>query len=167
MQQPQLGQIGLYEIDNEIGRSSSAVVYRALNTSLQYPVALKVLRSGFAHNRAVARYFIAEGQDGMRLIHPNIVRVYDAGQSDEVAFIAQSLVEGMTLAQQMERQDTTIFTPGCDPDLRRHCQGVGICARTRTRPRQPKAIEHLSHPAWACADIRLSCGKPGWYLAPT
>ncbi len=104
MQQPLLGQVGLYEIDTEIGRSSSAAVYRALNTSLQYSVALKVLRSGFAHNRAVSRYFIAEGQDGMRLIHPNIVRVYDAGQNDGVAFIAQSLVAGVTLAQQLERQ---------------------------------------------------------------
>lgn len=94
--------IGVYEVGEEIGRGTVAVVYRAVDTLYDREVALKVLHPYFAHYFSFVRHFIAEGREGMRLRHPNIVQVFDAGQSDGVAFIAQELLLGGTLADMVQ-----------------------------------------------------------------
>ena len=63
-------QVGLYLIGEEISRGASAVFYHATNVTFQYKVALKVLHPALSEDEAVVRYFIAEGQDATRLIHP-------------------------------------------------------------------------------------------------
>lgn len=94
--------IGVYQLGEEIGRGNVAVVYRATDTLYDREVALKVLHPYFAHYLSFVRYFIAEGREGMRLRHPNIVQVFDAGQSDGVAYIAQELITGGTLADMIQ-----------------------------------------------------------------
>lgn len=91
--------IGLYQLEEEISRGYTSVVYRAVNVTFQYKVALKVLHPELKDDDAIVRYFVAEGQDAAQLIHPNIVRVYDAGLSDGFACIAQAYVDGLTLTQ--------------------------------------------------------------------
>jgi serine/threonine-protein kinase len=98
----ELQQIGVYQLGEEIGRGNVAVVYRATDTLYDREVALKVLHPYFAHYLSFVRHFIAEGREGMRLRHPNIVQVYDAGQSDGVAYIAQELITGGTLADMIQ-----------------------------------------------------------------
>lgn len=95
-------QVGLYEIGEEIGRGHAAVVYRATDTLYDREVALKVLHPYFAHYLSFARHFIAQGREGMRLRHPNIVQVFDAGQSEGVAYIAQELFTGGSLADMIQ-----------------------------------------------------------------
>lgn len=97
--QPDLNRVGLYLIEDKIGRGSSAMIYRAHNGTFQYQVALKVLHTSLQDDPDIVRYFVAEVQSGTRLIHPNIVRVYDSGVSDGVACVAQAYVDGITLAQ--------------------------------------------------------------------
>ncbi len=94
--------IGVYQVGEEIGRGSVAVVYRAVDRLYDREVALKVLHPYFAHYLSFVRHFIAEGREGMRLRHPNIVQVFDAGQSDGIAFIAQELLLGGTLADMVQ-----------------------------------------------------------------
>jgi hypothetical protein len=91
-------EIGVYRLAEEIGRGNAAVVYRATDTLYDREVALKVLHPYFAHYLAYVRHFVTEGREGMRLRHPNIVPVFDAGLDDGVAYIAQELVSGGTLA---------------------------------------------------------------------
>jgi eukaryotic-like serine/threonine-protein kinase len=98
----ELQQIGVYQLGEEIGRGNVAVVYRATDTLYDREVALKVLHPYFAHYLSFVRHFIAEGREGMRLRHPNIVQVLDAGQSDGVAYIAQELITGGTLADMIQ-----------------------------------------------------------------
>ena len=100
-------QVGLYLIGEEISRGASAVFYHATNVTFQYKVALKVLHPALSEDEAVVRYFIAEGQDATRLIHPNIVRVYDAGLSDGYACIAQAYMDGLTITQTMRNRGRT------------------------------------------------------------
>jgi serine/threonine-protein kinase len=59
-------------------------------------VAVKVIRPDGADRDALAR-FAAEGQLLARLTHPNVVRVYEAGQADGVPFLCMEYVEGTTL----------------------------------------------------------------------
>lgn len=101
---PALERVGLYEIEEEISRSNTATIYRAINITFQYQVALKVLRAPLQEDPAILRYFVAEGQDGMRLIHPNIVRIYDAGLSDGVACIAQAYMEDCILSDILQNR---------------------------------------------------------------
>ncbi len=97
-------QIGPYQIVEEIGRGDIAIVYRATDTIYQRPVALKVLPAYFAHNLAFIRYFVSEGRDAMRLQHPNIVPVFDAGHADGFNYIAQELMPAGTLADLIKTQ---------------------------------------------------------------
>ncbi|MCX6050763.1 MAG: protein kinase [Chloroflexi bacterium] len=97
-------QIGPYQIIEEIGRGDIAIVYRATDTIYQRPVALKVLPAYFAHNLAFIRYFVSEGRDAMRLQHPNIVPVFDAGHADNFNYIAQELMPAGTLADLIKAQ---------------------------------------------------------------
>lgn len=95
-------QVGPYQLAEEIGRGSVAVVYRATDTLYDRAVAIKVLHPYFAHYLAFVRHFIAEGREAARLRHPNILQVFDAGQADGVAYIAQELVTGGTLADMVQ-----------------------------------------------------------------
>src|SRR5262249_38751497 len=71
-----------YEILGELGRGGMGVVYRAVQTSLRRPVALKMLREGvLAGSDAVAR-FRREAETVARLRHPNVVHLYEIGAWD-------------------------------------------------------------------------------------
>lgn len=94
-------QIGPYRLVAEIGHGEISLVYRATDTLYERTVALKVLRGHVAQDLVLARYFVNAGRESMRLRHPNIVRVYDAGQADGLFYIAMDLVEGMTLEQHL------------------------------------------------------------------
>ncbi|MCC6458460.1 MAG: serine/threonine-protein kinase [Caldilineaceae bacterium] len=90
-------QIGPYRLVAEIGHGEIGLVYRATDTLYERPVALKVLRAHVAQDLVLARHFVSAGREGMRLRHPNIVRVYDAGQADGIFYVAMDFVGSMTL----------------------------------------------------------------------
>lgn len=90
-------QIGPYRLVAEIGHGEIGLVYRAIDTLYERTVALKVLRTHVAQDLVLARHFVSAGREAMRLRHPNIVRVYDAGQADGLFYVAMDLVAGSTL----------------------------------------------------------------------
>ena len=90
-------QIGPYRLVAEIGYGEIGVVYRAVDTLYERPIALKVLLGHVAQDVVLARHFVSAGREAMRLRHPNIVRVYDAGQADGFFYVAMDPVDGMTL----------------------------------------------------------------------
>ena len=90
-------QIGPYRLVAEIGHGEIGLIYRATDTLYERPVALKVLRSHVAQDVVLARHFVSAGREAMRLRHPNIVRVYDAGQADGLFYVAMDFVGGTTL----------------------------------------------------------------------
>ena len=94
-------QIGPYRLVAEIGHGEIGIIYRATDTLYERTVALKVLRSHVAQDLVLARNFVSSGREAMRLRHPNIVRVYDAGQADGLFYVAMDLVAGMTLEAQL------------------------------------------------------------------
>jgi serine/threonine protein kinase len=80
--------IGRYEIDREIGRGGTAIVYLARQVDLGREVALKELSSFHAGDRLFAERFLREARLGGSLNHPNIVTVYDYFEHDAVPYIA-------------------------------------------------------------------------------
>jgi serine/threonine protein kinase len=81
-------QIGRYEIDREVGRGGTAIVYLARQVDLGREVALKELSSFHAGDRLFAERFLREARLGGSLNHPNIVTVYDYFEHDAVPYIA-------------------------------------------------------------------------------
>jgi eukaryotic-like serine/threonine-protein kinase len=92
--------IGKYRIDGTLGKGAMGVVYRAYDDNIARVVALKTIRRELLDGRSgeelVAR-FRNEAQASGRLVHPNIVAVYDYGEADGVTYIAMEYVEGRPL----------------------------------------------------------------------
>ncbi|HYZ84813.1 MAG TPA: protein kinase [Bryobacteraceae bacterium] len=89
-------QLGPYRIDAVIGHGGMGVVYRALDTRLNRPVAVKVLFDDVA-DRAARRRFQREAQMASALNHPHILAVYDVGEFEGRQYLITEFVDGRTL----------------------------------------------------------------------
>ena len=85
-----------YRLDAELGTGGMGTVYRAYDTLLQREVAVKVLNASGLGTEGHAR-LLREAQAVARLNHPNIISVYDAGESNSVPFLVMELVAGESL----------------------------------------------------------------------
>jgi serine/threonine-protein kinase len=90
---------GRYRVERTLGRGGMSVVYLAHDESLQRQVAVKVLAAELGDDDTFRRRFLREAKLAGRLSHPNIVQVYDAGETDdERPYIVMELVPGSTVA---------------------------------------------------------------------
>jgi CheY-like chemotaxis protein/tRNA A-37 threonylcarbamoyl transferase component Bud32 len=95
---PRLGtEIAGYRIEERIGRGGMGVVYRAQHMNLQRRAAIKIIAPEFADTKGFRSRFIREARIAAALQHPNIVTVYDAGQSGETLYIAMQFIRGSDL----------------------------------------------------------------------
>src|SRR5437762_10496568 len=110
---PVTDRLGIYRIERrddgtycELGRGAMGVTYRAVDTSLQRPVALKLIASERVKGGAEARErFMREARTAASLRHPNVATVYHFGIREEngQCFCAMELVEGETLEMRVRR----------------------------------------------------------------
>jgi serine/threonine protein kinase len=89
-------QLGAYRIESVIGKGGMGVVYRALDTRLNRPVAVKFLFDGTADPEA-RRRFQREAQMASSLNHPHILTVHDAGDFEGHQYLVTEFVDGGTL----------------------------------------------------------------------
>ena len=92
--QPPPRQLGRYVLLKRIGSGGNGVVYSAVDTELGRKVAVKVL---IRSSRTWRARFAEEARTLAALRHPNIVQIYDIGESDDTVFIAMEYVDGVTL----------------------------------------------------------------------
>ena len=85
-----------YRLDAELGRGGMGAVFRAHDTLLDRDVAIKVLSNTGLGTQGRAR-LLREAQAAAKLNHPNIVSIYDVGESEGAPFIVMELVSGRTL----------------------------------------------------------------------
>ena len=76
-------------------------VYRAQDTELGRPVALKFLPGDVASHQSRLKRFIQEAKAASALNHPNILTVYEIGRADDTTYIATEFVDGLTLRQHL------------------------------------------------------------------
>jgi serine/threonine protein kinase len=93
------GPFGEFHLENELGRGTFGVVYRARWESRGQDVALKILSPGWTHQPKARQLFLRESRLAATLNHPHIVPVYGAGEQDGLLFIIYQLVEGVSLAK--------------------------------------------------------------------
>ncbi len=92
--------VGRYKLGVLLGSGGMADVYRAVDPTLNRAVALKFLR---AIDDDQMERFLREARAQAQVEHPNICKVYEAGDADGHPYIAMQCIEGMTLAQAMPR----------------------------------------------------------------
>ncbi len=88
-----------YEIRERVGEGATAVVFRAWDRELKRSVALKVLRGRAALSPVMRERFHREAQASAGLDHPNVVRVYDAGEHEGDLYLVLEFVSGRPLGQ--------------------------------------------------------------------
>ncbi|MFV8754955.1 protein kinase domain-containing protein [Nannocystaceae bacterium ST9] len=102
--------IDRYEIRGVLGRGGMGVVYLAYDPRLQREVALKLVNAGpFNDPKALSIRLLREANVIAPLAHPNIIRVYDAGEHEGEVFVALERVDGWNL-RDWQRE----HTPGQD-----------------------------------------------------
>ncbi|HEY7611953.1 MAG TPA: protein kinase [Gemmatimonadales bacterium] len=93
-----------YRLERELGRGGMGVVYRATDTALDRPVAIKVVHPELAAHASIVRRFLAEARTIARLRHPSIVAVHAAGTADGLLYYVMDEVEGESLRTRLDRE---------------------------------------------------------------
>jgi eukaryotic-like serine/threonine-protein kinase len=90
--------VGGFEIVQKLGQGGMGAVFKAIQLSIDRPVALKILPPRFAKNEDYLARFFREARSAAKLNHPNIVQAIDAGEADGYHYFAMEFVDGHTVA---------------------------------------------------------------------
>ncbi|MDI6735122.1 MAG: bifunctional serine/threonine-protein kinase/formylglycine-generating enzyme family protein [bacterium] len=97
-----------YEIINPIGRGGIGIVYKAKDYILDEIVALKVLAPGLSMNKEIVERFKQETKITRRLVHNNIIRIYDIGKIDNRWYLSMEYIDGKNLKSILEQGPLSI-----------------------------------------------------------
>jgi serine/threonine protein kinase/Flp pilus assembly protein TadD len=97
-----------YRISGEIGRGGMGVVFKAEDTKLKRPVALKLLPFELSQFPEAKERFIREAQAAAALDHPNICTVYEVEEHDGQMYIAMAYIDGTSLKQRIAQKPLEI-----------------------------------------------------------
>ncbi len=90
---------GRYVIDEALGKGGMATVYRAHHKLVDRPCAIKILSAQFAQDPTTRERFRRESRHAQRLAHPNIIEIFDQGETEEgIPFLVMEMLEGSSLA---------------------------------------------------------------------
>src|SRR5438876_8647311 len=126
-----LGELGDYELLEEVGRGGQGVVFRARQKSLNRTVALKVIRLGQWASKVHLKRFRLEAEAAARLEHPGIVPIQEVGERDGSCYFSMKFVEGGQL-DEVARSATADSSRGeREPmPIRRAAELIAKVART-------------------------------------
>jgi tetratricopeptide (TPR) repeat protein len=97
-----------YKIIKKIGQGGMGVVYQAEDTLLKRTVAYKVLPAAIRENEVMLQSFLQEARIAAALNHPNVVTIFDTGRNADEIFITMEYVNGITLKEYLEKNDSSI-----------------------------------------------------------
>ncbi|MBI3210101.1 MAG: serine/threonine-protein kinase [Candidatus Solibacter usitatus] len=95
--------LGHYRLQEKLGEGGMGVVYKAFDTHLDRPVAIKILPADKVHDLERKRRFVQEAKAASALNHPNIVTIYDIDKDQGADYIAMEFIDGKTLEDLVPR----------------------------------------------------------------
>ncbi|MGA2091194.1 MAG: serine/threonine-protein kinase, partial [Endomicrobiales bacterium] len=101
--------LGRYEIIKELGRGAMGTVYMGKDPKINRLVAIKTLRFDCDIDepslKTIKQRFFHEAESAGRLNHPNIIKIFDAGEDHELSYIAMELLEGEDLKKYTDKNN--------------------------------------------------------------
>ncbi|MBN1824080.1 MAG: CHASE2 domain-containing protein [Endomicrobiales bacterium] len=99
--------LGRYEIVKELGHGAMGTVYLGKDPKINRQVAIKTLRFDDdvdeANMKSIKERFFREAESAGNLNHPNIIKIYDAGEDHDISYIAMELLEGEDLKKYTDK----------------------------------------------------------------
>src|SRR5438132_11432099 len=96
--------LGKYEVLVHLASGGMGAVYKAMDTDLGREVALKILSPDLANKPALLERFQREARHIAQLRHPNIVKIYEFGETHGTYFLAPEFVNGVDLYEHINRK---------------------------------------------------------------
>ncbi|WP_233261249.1 serine/threonine-protein kinase [Vitiosangium sp. GDMCC 1.1324] len=121
-----IGQVldGRYKIEDVLGQGGMGMVFRATQTSVQRPVAVKTLNPSLAAAPQFFERFRREAEIASRLRHPNVITIYDFGRAqDGTCYYVMELLEGESLREQVKRDGPMSLRRAVDI-IEQACRGL-------------------------------------------
>jgi serine/threonine-protein kinase len=121
---------GRYRLEGRLGFGGMSTVHRALDMRLERQVAVKLLAEHLAEDPTFVSRFQREAQAAARLVHPNIVQVFDSGQDERTGqyFIVMEYIEGSSCAEIL-RDDGWVEVDEAIEIVEQACEGLHYAHR--------------------------------------
>jgi eukaryotic-like serine/threonine-protein kinase len=121
---------GRYRLEGRLGFGGMSTVHLALDQRLERQVAVKLLAEHLAEDPAFVSRFQREAQAAARLVHPNIVQVFDSGQDESTGqyFIVMEYIQGMSCAEIL-RDDGWVEVDEAISIIGQACEGLDYAHR--------------------------------------
>ncbi len=100
----EIGRLGKYRIQKELGRGGMGAVYLAFDERLQRLIALKVMLPKFAANANAKDRFLREARAAARISSDHVVNIFEADEIDATAYIALQLLQGYPLDEYLKKK---------------------------------------------------------------
>ncbi len=99
-----LGRLGRYEVERLIGAGGMGVVFKAFDTELNRPVAIKVLAPYLAGNGSARKRFAREARAAAAVVHEHVVPIHNVETDQETPFLVMQFIAGESLQARLDRQ---------------------------------------------------------------
>ncbi|MEZ6061578.1 MAG: serine/threonine-protein kinase [Planctomycetaceae bacterium] len=99
-----LGRIGRYDVERLIGSGGMGVVFKAFDTELNRPVAVKVLAPYLAGSGAARKRFAREARAAAAIVHEHVVAIHNVETEEASPFLVMQYVAGESLQQRIDRE---------------------------------------------------------------
>jgi len=100
----EIGRLGPYRVLAVLGAGGMGVVFRAEDTELERPVALKVMLPAMAENASARERFLREARTAAAIEHEHVVTIYRVGEDRGVPYLAMQLLRGESLDDRLQRE---------------------------------------------------------------
>jgi serine/threonine protein kinase len=108
----EIGRIGKFRVLRKLGEGGMGIVFHAEDSSLDRPVALKVMRPQMADADARER-FVREAKATAKIKHDNVITIYEVGEDRGIPFLAMEFLQGVTLEDWLMRGKKPSFALTC------------------------------------------------------